>query len=317
MKPILGTMNIGQQVFRTDAVDMLRCFHERGWEELDTAYVYNDGSCEQILGECLQAFPEKTFKVATKVNPRISGKLDYDAVIKQCRESLSRLGLSRVDLLYFHFPDPDTPIEEPMRAAADLHREGIFNELGVSNFPLSLIEEMLCLCDKLGCPRPTVYEGVYNVLSRRAENELISNLSILGMRFYAYNPLAGGLLTGKYKSYCEKPESGRFALREKSYKGRYWKPEFFNAIQLIQAACDKENIPIAEASLRWLVNHSQLSNVRGDGIIVGASRLPQLRQNLFSMEQGPLPDSILDVMCEAYALVKDKAPEYYRFFKRG
>lgn len=314
MKAILGTMNIGQQVFLEDALAMFDTFTISGGVEVDTAYVYNDGKCERIIGECLSNFNVDTFKVATKVNPRITNRLDYNAVKNQLSESLSRLRLESLDVLYFHFPDGDTPIEEPIRAAAEAYTEGKFKELGVSNFPLSLVEEMFPICDELGCPKPTVFEGVYNALSRSAEKELFPELDRLGMRFYAYNPLAGGMLTGKYLDIHDKPSNGRFALRAKSYQGRYWKESYFKAVKTINEACRHFKIPVAEAAYRWLSNHSMLNDLRGDGVIIGASCMSQLKQNLSSLAGEPLPDEVLQAIDEAWKLTAGEAPEYYRFY---
>lgn len=313
MKTILGTMTFGEQVFGDDVVDMLRAFAKAGGVEVDTAYVYNEGECERILGAAL-AEAGSSFSLATKVNPRISGKLDYDAVMRQLSESLGRLGLGSVDVLYLHFPDPGTPVEEPLRACAELHERGLFKELGVSNFPLSLVREMMPLCDRLGCPRPTVYEGVYNALSRDAERELLPALEGLGMRFYAYNPLAGGMLTGRYHQARDSVAGGRFERRP-NYKKRYWKDSYFQAVTLVDEACAGAGVPMAEAAYRWLSNHSALEDARGDGVIVGASCLSQLEQNLIAIGAGPLPEGVVRAFEEAGALTADDAPSYYRWYE--
>lgn len=317
MKPIFGAMNIGQQVFGDDAVRMLERFGAAGGVEIDAAYVYNNGACEEILGECLNKFGKNRFRISTKANPRVTGRLDYRSVKDQLDGSLRRLGLERVDVFYLHFPDASTPVEEAIRACSELYSEGKFAELGVSNFPLSLIEEMVPVCDRLSCPRPTVFEGVYNALSRKAEAELIPALDRLGMRFNAYNPLAGGLLTGKYHDIREEPTEGRFALRAKSYQGRYWKKSYFDALGIVSDACEAAGVADAEAALRWLAFHSSLDGGRGDGVILGASKLHQLEQNLVSFEKGPLPGGVVDAFDRAWALTKEDSPEYYRFYSAG
>lgn len=314
MKAVFGTMNIGQQVFGEQAKEMLSFYVGSGGRELDTAYVYNDGACEEEVGACLRELASQELSLATKVNPRVSGRLDHDAVHDQLNGSLRRLGVECVDVLYFHFPDPGTPVESAIQAAAEAHAAGRFVELGVSNFPLDLIERMGPLCDRCGCPRPTVYQGVYNALSRNAEEELFPALDGLGMRFYAFNPLAGGMLTGRYTDFEEVPQEGRFAVRAKSYKGRYWKESFFEATRLIGDACSASGIPVAEASYRWLAQHSMLEVQRGDAVIIGASRLSQLEQNLRSLEGPPLPDSVLEAFERAWGVTRDDAPPYYRYY---
>lgn len=314
MKLIFGAMNIGQQVFGDEALDMLKIFENAGGTEIDSAYVYNDGACEKTLGACLKTLGKNCFEVSTKANPRVTGKLDYQSVKNQLNESLEWLGLKKVDVFYLHFPDAATPIEQAIKACAELYKEGKFTELGISNFPLALIREMIPMCDSLSCPRPTVFEGVYNALSRKAESELFPALDELGMRFNAYNPLAGGILTGKYHHIEDTPEVGRFALRAKSYQGRYWKDSYFKALDVVSAACVREGIPDAEAAFRWLVHHSKLDNVRHDGIIIGASNINQLKQNLSSLAKGPLPESIVEAFNTAWQLTAADSPEYYRFY---
>ncbi len=316
MKTIFGTMNIGQQVFEDDAVEMLGMFKEAGGSELDTAYVYNDGECEAILGKCLKRF-DAGFSLATKANPRVTGRLDKASVIAQLDRSLERLGVSSVGIFFLHFPDESTPIRSALEGCAKLHEQGKFEELGVSNFPLSLVEEMLPVCDELGCPRPTVFEGVYNALSRKAEEVLLPSLSRFGIRFHAYNPLAGGMLTGKYKSLDAKPNEGRFALRARSYQERYWKKSYFDAVGFIVDACSRESVPVAEAALRWIAKHSMLDESRGDAVIVGASKIEQLEQNLAALKADFLPEQIVAAMDDAWGMVADEAPEYYRFYRSG
>ncbi len=110
MKLVLGTMTFGESVFSPEPEKFINTFLDAGYDELDTAYVYNEGNCEKLIGEALPLL-KRPYKIATKVNPRISGKLDGEAAYKQINESLERLGLASVDTVYLHFPDPKTPVE--------------------------------------------------------------------------------------------------------------------------------------------------------------------------------------------------------------
>ena len=197
VKLALGTMTFGESVFNPDAGAFVNAFLDEGYEELDTAYVYNEGDSERLLGEILPTL-ERPWKIATKINPRISGRLDGEAVYKQVNESLSRLGLDRVGVVYLHFPDPATPVESALDACSDLHKQGRFKELGLSNFPAWMVADVWHKCEKHGWVKPTIYEGIYNPLTRKAEIELKAELNAYRMRYYAFNPLAGGLLTGRY-----------------------------------------------------------------------------------------------------------------------
>ena len=311
---VLGTMTFGQQVFYDEAVAMVECFLDRGYRELDTAYVYNEGESEKLLGRLIERFGRDKFSIATKVNPRISGRLDGDAVRAQLMESLDRMGIDRADIFYLHFPDPNTPVESALEACGELHRAGKFTELGLSNFPAWMVADAWHKCKTNGWVVPTVYEGVYNPLSRKAETELFDALKAFDMRFYAYNPLAGGMLTDKYAAYSEMPSSGRFALR-KSYAVRYWKESFFNAVGILRAACGRTGM--LEAAFRWMAHHSLLDDKRGDSIIIGASSLSQLEQNIAAIKNGDLPSEMLTAFDEAWSVSRVDSPEYFTLYGSG
>ena len=304
-------MNFGPQLDLEASRNMVLRFLETGNVELDTAYVYNAGDTEKYLGDILPKIDSKYY-LATKVHPRITGKLDRETILMEFNESLSRMNRDKVDLLYFHFPDGKTPIDEALDTIAELYEQGQVKELGLSNYPAWQVVDIWHKCEAYGCPRPTVYQGMYNALCRNVEPELFPAIRSLGMRFYAFNPLAGGLLTGKHMQDEKLEGDGRFA-RLKSYRDRYWKQSYFDAIGEIKKACEAENIPMAEAAYRWLVNHSMIKSELGDGILLGASRIEQMEQNLIAVTKGELPQSILDAMDSAWEIAKPDSPAYFKF----
>jgi len=310
---VLGTMTFGESVFAPQVGEFIDEFLNAGYKELDTAYVYNEGSCERLLGDALKSV-SRPYRIATKVNPRISGKLDGDAAFKQVNESLERLQLSSVDTVYLHFPDPATPVISVLEAMARLHDEQKFTELGLSNFPAWMVADVWHICDSHGWVKPTVFEGVYNPLTRKAETELNACLDNFGMRFYAYNPMAGGLLTGRYAGFSDSPEAGRFVNRP-NYQGRYWKKSYFEAVNIISAAAARYDMTCVEAVYRWLAYHSMLNGDRGDAILIGASNTGHLRQNMASVKAGPLPDEVADAFEEAWKITKSDSPEYFTLYK--
>lgn len=313
MKLILGTITFGESVFRPDVDKFIETFFRAGYDELDTAYVYNEGNCERLLGEVLPGL-DRPFKVATKVNPRISGKLDADAAYKQVNESLERLKLDSVDTVFLHFPDPATPVEGVLGAMVNLHDQGKYKELGLSNFPAWMVADVWHICDKHGWVKPTVFEGVYNPLTRKAETELNDCLNHYGLRFYAYNPLCGGLLTGRYGKYEDAPTDGRFTHRP-NYQGRYWKKSFFDAVDLLKIAAEKHGITSIEATYRWLAYHSILNGERGDAVLIGASKLEHLIQNMETIKAGPLPEDVVEAFDTAWQITKGDSPEYFTLYK--
>ena len=124
-------------------------------------------------------------------------------------------------------------------------------------------------------------------------------------------PLAGGLLTGKHTSFDETPQPGRFDQSE-SYQMRYWKPDYFEVMDSFQSACEQHRITPAQAALRWLGYHSQMQSGCGDGIIVGASKVEHLVQNLAAFGGGKLPDDILSVLDQGWEVVR---PDCFRYFR--
>ena len=313
MKLILGTMTLGESVFRPDVDAFINAFLDAGYDEIDTAYVYNEGNCEKLLGEVLPEL-NRPFKVCTKVNPRITGKLDAEAAYKQLSESLERMKLSSVDTVFLHFPDPVTPVESVLSAMADLHERGKFKELGLSNYPAWMVADVWHVCKKHGWVLPTVYEGVYNPLTRGAEVELNDCLNAYGLRFYAYNPTMGGMLTGKYKSVDEAPADGRFTHRP-GYQEKYWKKSNFDALDVIREAIAPHGMTMIEATFRWLAYHSMLDEKRGDAILIGASKLNHLIQNMETVKAGLLPEDVVTSFDRAWKACRADSREYFTLYK--
>ncbi|WP_194778203.1 aldo/keto reductase family protein [Pararhodonellum marinum] len=312
MKVVLGTMNFGPQVDLFEATDMVRYFLDQGNAEIDTAYVYNHGDTESMLGKILPNLNRNTFSIATKANPRITGRLDKAAIRMQCHESLERMKLDKVDILYLHMPDANTPIEESLEACALLHEENSIGSVGLSNFPAWLVAHCWHVCDENGWPKPIVYQGLYNGISRKVENELFSCLHEFKIKFYAFNPLAGGLLTGKQLNYDADPEKGRFSRLE-SYRKRYWKKSYFDAIMHISKECNESGIKPAEAAYRWLVHHSFLNEEFDDAILIGASSMEQFKFNLEAAKSDDLPENIVEAFNLAWENAMLESPEYFYY----
>ena len=313
MNLILGTMTFGESVFRPDVDEFINTFFDAGYDELDTAYVYNEGTCEKFLGEVLPSI-NRPFKISTKVNPRITGKLDADAAYMQLNTSLERLCLDSVDTVFLHFPDPATPVESVLSAMADLHDQGKYKELGLSNFPAWMVADVWNICKAHRWVLPTVYEGVYNPLTRGAEAELNDCLNHFGLRFYAYNPTMGGMLTGKYKSVDEAPTDGRFTHRP-GYQGKYWKKSNFDALDVIREGIEPYGMTMIEATYRWLAYHSMLSNDRGDAILIGASKLNHLIENMNTVKTGPLPEDVVSAFDKAWDVCRGVSRQYFTLYK--
>jgi len=311
MKLILGTMTFGDQVDQAGAESLLTSFITAGHSELDTAHIYCEGRTENMLGRMLTPDNRSELYIASKVNPWYDDGLQASEVRRQFGEILQRLGSDSIDLLYLHSPDLDTPIEQTLEACFEWFQQGKFRHFGLSNFAAWQVAEVVELCRHHGWMEPEVYQGMYNALTRDVERELFPCLRNYNMRFYAYNPLAGGLLTGKHLSMEQIPEDGRFN-QERSYLDRYWKRDYFDVLQELKVACADLDIEPVEVAMSWLVNHSMLNADGGDGIILGASSIKHLEQNMAACEQPPLPQRLLDILERGWEIIK---PDCFRYFR--
>ena len=311
MKLILGSMTFGDQVNQDTAQAMLAAFTRAGHVEIDTAHTYCDGRTEEMLGRLLPPEARAKLHLATKVNPWNDDGLKPAQVKKQLDESLHRLGTDRVDLLYLHSPDLDTPVAQTLEACFELYRQEKFIEFGLSNFAAWQVAEVVETCRREGWMEPVVYQGMYNALTRDVERELFPCLRNYGMRFHAYNPLAGGLLTGKHLAIDDIPDSGRFTV-ERGYLDRYWKQDYFDVLQELQTACADTDLKPVEVALSWLVHHSLLDAERSDGIILGASTTEHLEQNLAACAGAPLAPEIVEILDRGWEIIK---PNCFRYFR--
>jgi aflatoxin B1 aldehyde reductase len=311
VKFILGTMTFGREVTEGEADRMLGLFLDAGHREVDTAAVYSDGRSEEILGRILTRARSRKVFLATKVKPRGPGGLRPTQLRRQFEASLKRLGRDSVDLLYLHAPDLKTPIESTLQACQELFEAGKFRFLGLSNYAAWQVVDIWHICGGNGWVAPTVYQGMYNAVTRDVEPELLPSLQRLRAGFYAYNPLAGGLLTGKHVPMEKPPGEGRFALYP-IYQDRYWKRTYHEAMNAVRNSCAQHHIPMAEAALRWLRHHSSISGPARHGVLVGATRVDQLEANLRSWGQGPLPPDVVAGFDSAWEIARPDCQRYFR-----
>ena len=157
---------------------------------------------------------------------------------------------------------------------------------------------------------------MYNIITRNIEPELFVACRRYGLDIVVYNPIAGGLFSGKIKSSDMVPESGRFSTQAASqganYRERYFRDSTFKAMQLIEGTVEKHNLTMIETALRWTVHHSGLNIKNGnDGILIGVSSVEQLGSNLDNLEKGPLPEEVVTVLDEAWHVSKADSAKYW------
>lgn len=305
-----GTMPFGSQADEAASRRMVdRCF-DAGINFFDTANMYNGGKAETILGKAL-AGRRQGVVLATKVRckmgegPDESG-LSRAAIHKALDASLKRLGTDYVDLYYLHWPDYDVPIEETLAAVDELVRAGKVRYPAVSNYAAWQVCDILRVCEKDGLKPPYVSQPMYNLLARGIEEEYLPFAKRFGVAVIAYNPLAGGLLTGKH-SRAQGPIAGTRFDGNPLYLNRYWHDDYFDAVEELRAVVREAGKTLIELSLQWLLGRPQV-----DSVILGASRLEQLDENVKACEGGPL-DEATNARCDAvWKRLRGITPKYNR-----
>ena len=229
--------------------------------------------------------------------------------------SLKALKSKKIDMFYLHGPDRKTPFEDTLREVNELYKEGLFERFGISNYMSWEVARICEICERNGWIGPTVYQGIYHVLQRSIEAELFPCLRYYGISLYAFQPLAGGFLTGRYTRDQNDFEPGsRFdpkILQGSLHRGRYWNDKYFDALDIIRAAAEKHGLSVAEVSLRWMVHHSLMRRENGDKVIVGASRVRHLEENLVDLEKEALPEEVVDALEKAWSVAKGVVPKYW------
>jgi len=311
-RPVLGTMTFGDTVTADVAAQMVDAALAAGITHIDTANGYAGGEAERILADVLRGRRDQV-TVATKAgipHPDADGKAPLSPVgLRASVEgSLRRLDTERVDLFYLHQPDRATPLHETLSTVAQLVEEGKIGALGVSNYAAWQIAEINHLADQVGAPRPVVAQQVYNLLARRIEDEYAEFAAVTGLITMVYNPLGGGLLTGRH-SFDADPAEGRFGDSRLAamYKQRYWNTTVFDALSQLAVLADKAGLPMTELALRWLVSKP----VAGP-LLLGGSKVSHLENNIAAIGAGPLDADLVAECDDIGATLRGTMPNYNR-----
>ena len=293
----------------------LKICSDHGVNELDTARVYNSGKSEEMLGAVDAC---RSFKVSTKAPAFAPGSLGYDNIVRNCELSVEALKAAtgkgkvegKIDVYYLHGPDKQTPLEEQCKAIGKLYAEGKFERFGVSNLSDEAVQKIYDICKTEGYCLPKVYQGGFNPIGRGAEETLIPLLRKLDMKYYAFSPLGGGILAKPLEQLL-KPEKGTRFDEMKVFGDLYLTDGILKGLKRVQDQCDKEGVPLMEATMRWFMYHSVLG--AGDGVIVGASKESQLEGSLSAAEKGPLSKELQEAWEALYQGLKREhsVPPYY------
>ncbi|WP_437951891.1 aldo/keto reductase [Sorangium sp. So ce296] len=270
---VVGTMNFGGRTPPEEAERIVGRALERGIAAFDTANLYQDGASERILGRALRGRRAEA-QIATKVGlRRIRGKaegLGRAQVIRAVEESLGRLGTDRVDVCYLHAPDPETPVEETLAAIDALLEQGKILRFGVSNHASWQILEIIARRDAEGKARPAVSQVLYNALIRQLDLEYAAFARRYSVPTAVYNPLAGGLLTGRHAGPDAAQAGSRFE-GNRLYQRRYWSARMFELAAGYAAVAADEGMSLLALSYAWLTGREVV-----DSVVVG----PTLAEHL-------------------------------------
>lgn len=308
----LGTMTFGDQADEAESAAMLEACVSAGVNLLDTANSYSEGGSEEVLGRLLPSFGDH-FVVAGKAggypSPDAAGlpPLSARAIRAGVEGSLRRLGRDHLDLFMMHHPDSSTPILESVTEIAALMSEGKILSYGMSNFSAWRASELAWTARAHGFPTPEVSEPPYNLISRRLEDEYADYSIQEGLVNIVFNPLAGGLLTGKYSPTRSPDAGGRFSSAERGemYRNRYWKDSVFAAIASLTELADAAGLTLIELALRWLLGRPVVGSV-----LLGASSAAQLSSNLTSLIGPPLDEETIAGCDRVWETLRGDAPPY-------
>ena len=286
-----------------------RCL-EAGINFFDTANVYNQGLAETILGKALKG-RRSNVVLATKVRGKMGDGADESglsraAIHKAIEGSLQRLQTDYVDIYYLHQPDYDVPIEETLAAMEEVVRAGKVRWPAVSNYAAWQVCEILWIAEKNGFRPPYISQPMYNLLARGIEEEYLPFAKRFGVAIVPYNPLAGGLLTGKHAR-GRGPIPGTRFDGNKMYQDRYWHDDDFAAVDELQAIAREAGKTLVELAFQWLLSQPQL-----DSIILGASQLEQLEENLKASEGGKLDQAVMEKCDALWKRLRGVTPKYNR-----
>jgi len=281
-------VTFGASVDTRLAVQCMELAYERGVNFFDNAEVYAGGESERVMGEALKklAWSRDTFCVSSKVfwggqKPTQMG-LSRKHVFEACHAALKRLQLDYLDLYFCHRPDPETPIAETVIVMNDLMRQGKILYWGTSEWSLEEILEAQGVADELRLVGPTMEQPEYNLFHRnRVEGEYAPLYEKLGLGTTIWSPLDSGLLTGKYENGI--PAGTRFTQPgyewlKKRFESAEGQKKLSKAREL-RVLAEEHGLSLTHLALLWCLQNPNVSTV-----ILGASKIEQLRDNLAALE---------------------------------
>ncbi|RMH47244.1 MAG: aldo/keto reductase [Alphaproteobacteria bacterium] len=300
---VYGTMSFGGDADEAESARLYAACRDAGIDMFDCANIYNGGRAEEILGR-LVAHERDAVLIASKVGMQPSG-LSRRAIMQEAEASLRRLGTDRIDLYYLHAFRPETRIGEVLRALDDLVRQGRVVWLGVSNWAAWQIALALGRQAAEGLARFDVIQPMYNLVKRQAEVEILPLAADQGLAVLPYNPLGGGVLSGKYLE--PGADRGRLDAME-IYARRYSAPWVPEAVRAFVTFCRENGHHPVTLANAWVMAHPAVT-----APIIGARNVEQLRPALAAADFAMTPD-LYRALCD---LTPAPPPATDRLEERG
>lgn len=308
----LGTMTFGGkgywtavgQVQQDEVNDIVKLSVDSGINFIDTANAYSEGLSETMLGAALQklGIQRQQLFIATKVRLRMGPGANQVGlsrlhIIDSVNDSLERMGLSHIDLLYIHGVDPLTPIEETMRGLEEVVRAGKVRYLGVSNHPAWMVVKANGYTEKMGWNRFVASQNYYSIASRDIEREIVPMAISEHVSIMPWSPLAGGFLSGKYTRQNEVAGNSR---RDQFDFPPINKEKAYDIIEVMARIGEQHEVSVATVALNWVIKQPGVTST-----IIGAKNIDQLKQNIAATDL-QLTDEEMEQLNTASALT----PEY-------
>ncbi len=289
----LGCNNFGRRVDEAGTRAVVEAAIDQGITLLDTADMYGPkGLSEEFLGKAIQGRRLDVVLATKFAGPMGEGSLHRGAsrryIFEACEASLRRLGTDFIDLYQIHFPDPQTPLEETMRALDDLVRQGKVRYLGCSNFAGWQLVEAQWIARSEKREGFISAQNQYNLLERRIEAELVPACRAHEVGILPYFPLASGFLTGKYRRGQEAPEGTRLAAGRAAE--RALTDARFDQLEALEGFAKERGHSLLELAIGWLASKPQV-----DSVIAGATSPAQVEQNVHAGEWRLTPEELQQI----------------------
>lgn len=254
----LGAMLFGKHVDMATAGRMADMARAAGVNFIDTAYSYQDGESEKVVGTILK--PDRNrWILASKVGSRFAGAsnesgLGRRRILSAIAITLSRLQTDHLDIYYCHQDDRETPLEETVGVMGELIRAGKIRHFGLSNHAAWRVAHIHGLCGQLGVPPPVICQPYYNLLNRTPEVELLPACDFFSIGVAPYSPIARGVLSGKYQGGSVVPADSRVARGDRSIMQTEYRAESLVIAQKIKAYAEGKGLTCAQFSYAWALN---------------------------------------------------------------